>query len=233
MSCLISPVLCFRFFPLFSKYIYYLCNTKASIIHSTTAVLQEFRCDGVVYLELRTTPRLCSDLSKDGYVSTILDCIHKFTNPAMTTNLILSVDRKNNAEEAMEVIDLAIKHQSRGVVGIDLCGNPLKGDVSVYQEAFAKAKRYGLKLTLHFAEVPSSSNAELQTLLSYGPERLGHVINVPEDIQAEIIRRKLGLELCLTCNVNAKLIRGGFADHHFRYWRDKECPLVICVSMPW
>ena len=149
----------------------------------------------------------------------------------MNTNLILSIDRKDTADQAMQTVDLAIKHKSRGVVGIDLCGNPLKGDVSIYRAAFSKAKAHDLKLTLHFAEVPaSSSETELKTLLSFEPERLGHVINVPENIRAEIIKRKLGLELCLTCNVNAKLISGGFSDHHFRYWKDKGCPLVICVS---
>ncbi|MCJ1286255.1 hypothetical protein MMC26_005600 [Xylographa opegraphella] len=131
----------------------------------------------------------------------------------------------------MQTVDLAIKHKSRGIVGIDLCGNPLKGDVSIYKSAFSKAKAHDLKLTLHFAEVPaSSSEFELKTLLSYEPERLGHVINVPEDIKDEIKKRKLGLELCLTCNVNARLISGGFTDHHFRYWRDKGCPLVICTD---
>jgi len=149
----------------------------------------------------------------------------------MPTRLILSVDRRNTAAEAMEVVDLAIKYKSCGIVGIDLCGNPLKGDVSTYRETFTKAKLHGLKLTLHFAEISASSTEEeLQTLLSYGPDRLGHVINVPDTVKQEIIKRKLGLELCLTCNVNAKMISGGFADHHFSYWRDKGCPLILGVS---
>ena len=220
-----------RFFPLFSQYIYGLCNTRASIIYSTTAVLQDFQSDGLVYLELRTTPRSCHDLSKDDYVSTVLDCVRNFKSDTMNTNLILSIDRKDTADQAMQTVDLAIKHISSGVVGIDLCGNPLNGDVTVYRAAFAKAKAHDLKLTLHFAEVlASSSEIELNALLSYEPTRLGHVINVPDNIKDEIIKRQLGLELCLTCNINAKLISGGFPDHHFRYWKDKGCPLVICVS---
>ena len=149
----------------------------------------------------------------------------------MSVYLILSIDRSNTASEAMAVVDLAIEYQSRGIVGIDLCGNPLKGDVSVYRDAFAKARRHSLRVTLHFAEVPASSTEEeLQSLLSFEPDRLGHVINVPDNIKDEIIDRKLGLELCLTCNVNAKLVSGGFAAHHFSYWRDKGCPVVLCVS---
>lgn len=151
----------------------------------------------------------------------------------MPTYLILSVDRSNTAAEAMSVVDLAIKHRSRGIIGIDLCGNPTSGDISIYGPAFAKAKQHHLKLTLHFGEVPSPFlEQELRTLLSYNPDRLGHVIHVPDIIKREITARKLALELCLSCNVHAKLIPGGFAEHHFGYWWDKGCPIILCVSTP-
>jgi adenosine deaminase len=194
-------------------------------------VLDQFSDDGVVYLELRTTPRICADLSKAEYVATVIECIEEFGKTKMSTYLILSIDRENTANEAMEVVDIAIKYKPRGVVGVDLCGNPLKGNVKTFQDAFSKAKDCGLKITLHFAEIPASSSAEeLRTLLSFDPERLGHVINVPEIFKEEIIHRKLGLELCLTCNVNAQLISGGFSDHHFGFWRNTVCPIIICVS---
>ncbi|KAF7540669.1 hypothetical protein G7054_g1120 [Neopestalotiopsis clavispora] len=45
------------FFPLFSSYIYQLINDRESLEYSTKAVVGEFAADGVVYLELRTTPR--------------------------------------------------------------------------------------------------------------------------------------------------------------------------------
>lgn len=204
-----------------------------SLKFSTTSVLQDFMDDGVIYLELRTTPREIPSrgITKDDYVSAVLDCIEDFGKDKMSAHLILSVDRRNTEIEAMEVVDLAIKYKSRGVVAVDLCGDPSQGDVLLFRAAFARAKHQGLKLTLHFAEVPSSSvEEELMTLLSYEPERIGHVIHVSESVKKEIAARKLGLELCLSCNVHAKLIPGGFSDHHFGYWRDKRCPLILCVS---
>ena len=223
-----------RFFPLFDDYIYRLCNTVEAIEYATRRVLEGFRDDGVCYLELRTTPRSSVEggITKELYVATVLGCIESFGRDQMSTYLILSVDRRNTPSQAMEAVDLTIKYKDRGVVGVDLCGNPLKGDVSTFRDAFAKAKGAGLKITLHFAEVPESSTAEeLRTLLSYEPDRLGHVINVPAEIQKEIADRALGLELCLSCNVHAKLIPGSFADHHFGYWRDKGCPISLCVSV--
>ena len=152
----------------------------------------------------------------------------------MTTYLILSVDRRVTAAEALEVVDLAIKYQRRGVIGLDLCGDPSKAvDVSKFREAFEKAKDCGLKITLHFAEVPSSSSdEELQALLSFQPDRLGHVIHINDAIGEEIKSRKLALELCLSCNVSAKLTKGGFKGHIFGQWikEQNRGPIVLCVG---
>lgn len=67
-------------------------------------------------------------------------------------------------------------------------------------------------------------------MLEYEPDRIGHVINVPDDVKEEIVRRKLGLELCLSCNVHANMITGTFGDHHFGWWRETGCPIALSVS---
>ncbi len=63
------------------------------------------------------------------------------------------------------------------------------------------------------------------------PQRIGHVINVPDDVKEEIVKRKLGLELCLSCNVHAKMITGTYGDHHFGWWRGKGCPIALSVCL--
>lgn len=149
----------------------------------------------------------------------------------MKTNLILSIDRRNDLPTALSVVDLALKYRPQGVVGIDLCGDPVSGDVSIFQPAFQAAKSQGLKITIHFAEAPQSSTPqELWQLLDYKPDRIGHVINVPDDVKEEIVRRNLGLELCLSCNVHAKMITGTYGDHHFGWWRETGCPIALSVS---
>ena len=148
----------------------------------------------------------------------------------MKTYLILSINRRNTAAEAMEVVDLAVKYRPQGVVGVDLCGDPSKGDVSTFVEAFTKAREHHLGITLHFAEIPdSATESEMKILLDLKPDRLGHVIHVPDSIKEEIVRRKLGLELCLSCNILAKMTTGGFAAHHFGFYRGKGCPISLCV----
>lgn len=117
-------------FPLFSKYTYQLCNDVPSIQYSTGKVLEDFERDGVVYLELRTTPREFKEtgLSKRKYVETILESIERYErgpSTSMKTFLLLSVDRRDTTQKAAECIDLAIQYKDRGVVGVDLCGDPL------------------------------------------------------------------------------------------------------------
>jgi adenosine deaminase len=174
-------------------------------------------------------------LTKVDYVRTILDIMNAHNADASNTMrafLILSIDRRNTPAEAQEVVDLAIKYQSSGVVGIDLCGDPAKGDVRIFADAFARAKAAGLKITLHFAETElSATDVELSTLLSWHPDRLGHVIHVKEEFQEIIKRENIGLELCLSCNVHAKMIRGGYSDHHFGMWRHSNVPVAICVCI--
>jgi adenosine deaminase len=204
--------------------------------YSTNAVLQEFQEDGVVYIELRTTPRAIPDrgVTKDDYIRTVLDILRLHNEDdcnTMRAFLILSIDRRNTIAEAEEVVDLATKYQSVGVVGVDLCGDPAKGDVRIFANSFARAKAAGSKITLHFAESePSSSDLELETLLSWKPDRLGHVIHVKEQFRRIIEQQNIGVELCLSCNVHAKMITGTYSDHHFGMWRHSSVPVALSVG---
>ncbi|KAI0123809.1 hypothetical protein BJ170DRAFT_640485 [Xylariales sp. AK1849] len=221
------------FFPLFSSYIYLLVNDRDSLEYSTKSVVKDFAEDGVVYLELRTTPRSMSSagLDKAGYVGAVLDAMAagQRENPGINTRLILSIDRRNTLEEACEAVTLAKQFQAQGVVAIDLCGDPAKGDVSIFTPAIEEAKAAGLKMTIHFAEAESSaSEAELRTIMAWEPDRLGHVIHVPEPVRQQISARKgIGLELCLSCNVQAKMIVGSFEAHHFGEWWRVDGPIVV------
>ncbi|KAI0530276.1 Metallo-dependent hydrolase [Xylaria digitata] len=225
------------FFPLFSSYIYRLVDDADSLRYSTISVIQDFASDGVVYLELRTTPRAFpgEGLDKRAYVNHVLIAIDEAQRrfPSIQVRLILSVDRRNTLAEANEVIELAVYFSRHGVVAVDLCGDPTKGDVSLFTPAFEEARARGLKITAHFAEAEySATEAELETILRWMPDRLGHVIHVPEHIKTQIAARLgIGLELCLSCNVQAKMIVGGFDAHHFgQWWRVDGTVVVPCTD---
>ena len=231
------------FFPLFDKYIYHLCNDVETVKYITKRVIRDFESDGVRYLELRTTPRKCKStgVGMEEYVAAVNEGVRFWHRPNFVERievyLIFSIDRKMTTEQGMEVVDLAIQYQFRSnnqgcyVVGIDLCGNPTKGDVSVFTPAFEKAKKHNLGITAHFAEVTQySTDAELNTILSWKPDRLGHCINVPSELKDVICSQSLGLELCLSCNVLAGLTTGGFENHHLKEWITRDCPVALSTD---
>ncbi|KAL2181458.1 uncharacterized protein P884DRAFT_265915 [Thermothelomyces heterothallicus CBS 202.75] len=225
------------FFPLFSSYIYNLVNDAAALRYATLSVLRDFAADGVVYLELRTTPRAmpAAGLTEAGYVQTILDAIADYEraeqrSPGLRTKLILSIDRRHSPSQAACVLALAKQFLGRGVVGLDLCGDPAAPLDPALPAVLDEARRVpGLGLTLHFAEAPcSAGGAELDALLACRPDRLGHVICVSERVRREILSRPgIGLELCLSCNVHAGMICGGFEAHHFREWWNVDGTVVV------
>jgi len=228
------------FFPLFSSYIYALVNDRHSIEYSTNCVLRDFADDGVIYLELRTTPRDVKTaegalvMTASQYVMTVLDCLrgqNSASGSTMQVRLILSIDRRMAADEAHRVVDLALYNRGTGVVGVDICGDPSMGDISVFSPAIAKAKRAGMGVTVHFAEAAESAGLdELRTILDWNPGRLGHVIHEPEAMRDEILRRGIAVELCLSCNVHAKMITGSYKDHHFEYWWKQKARIALSTD---
>ncbi|PYH48397.1 putative adenosine deaminase [Aspergillus saccharolyticus JOP 1030-1] len=233
------------FFTTFSTMIYHLLTTLTDIRYATYSTLTDFAADGVTYLELRTIPRASpghQNFTREEYLITVLETIAEFDRrqrgspleTQMTTNLILAIDRGGmTAQEAMEVVELAINNRRKCVVvGVDICGNPTKGDISIYGPAIQKAKDAGLGVTLHFAEAQQQPQAdELMTLLDFEPDRLGHVIHVPGQVKEKIKKRRLALELCLSCNVHAGMVNGGFAEHHFgEWWGEKDGAVVVLCT---
>ena len=169
-----------NFFALFPA-IYALTSTPHATRLAARAVLGQFLEPGYLqpddppqceYLELRTTPRANENMTREEYLSAVLDEVEAY--PSGKAALLVSVDRRMSEEDAISVVEIAIKlrEQGRRVVGIDLCGTPSVsrsyravsstysfrqvGNAGSWLPAFELARDNGLQLTLHIAEVRSS-----------------------------------------------------------------------------
>ena len=67
--------------------------------------------------------------------------------------LLLSIDRREGSDAALETVQLAAELQAEGIVGVDLSGNPTVGSWDSWEPALREARRLGLKLTIHAGEV--------------------------------------------------------------------------------
>ena len=110
--------------------IYHITSTPRAVALATSAVLDSFlepspqgdppQC---TYIELRTTPRSSPYMSREEYLSVVLDEVVKREDKAA---LIVSVDRRMTLQDATECVELAIHFRNSGqpVVAMDLCGLP-------------------------------------------------------------------------------------------------------------
>jgi len=154
------------FFPLFPA-IYALTDTPSALRRVTRDVLDAFLnppsnpppgftytpAPDCSYIELRTTPRATAHMSRYTYLTAVLDEIERF--PPDKAAIIVSIDRRMSEAEIAECVEAAIALRAAGrrVVGLDLCGDPRKGDVSTFEKHFRRGKEAGLGVTVHIAEV--------------------------------------------------------------------------------
>ncbi|KAJ6602329.1 adenosine deaminase-like protein [Mycena sp. CBHHK59/15] len=224
------------FFDLFPA-IYALTVGPASLRRAAHAVLAQF-LDGpapaCVYLELRSTPRMTPEMSRLEYVRTVLDEVERY--PPARAALIVSLDRRMDAEVMRECVEIAttLKAEGRRVVGVDLCGDPQAGflsagNVDTFSEHFANAQRAGLGITLHIAETLNNSPEETLRLLSYAPSRLGHATFLNEEAKSLVLQTKTCIEICLSSNLLCKTVTK-LEDHHIRYYLAHNHPIAICTD---
>ncbi|KAG1814312.1 uncharacterized protein BJ212DRAFT_1482058 [Suillus subaureus] len=172
--------------------IYALTSTPEAVATVTRAVLQSFlnsTGDGAespqcTYLELRTTPRMTTHMTRERYLTIVLDEIEKY--PATQAALIVSVDRRMSDLDVAECVSLAIEMKNRGrrVVGIDVCGDPRKGNMQYFTQHLSRAKGAGLGLTVHIAELTENTTEDSLALLSCRPDRLGHATFLSDELKA-------------------------------------------------
>ncbi|KAI8989996.1 hypothetical protein BDB01DRAFT_717643 [Pilobolus umbonatus] len=216
------------FFPIF-RFIYQLTDTEESVAIATRNIINEFKADGVRYLELRTTPRKNNEtnMTKHTYINTIVNVMQE-EREDIIVRLIISVDRSNTLAEAEEVVDLALMFKEKGVVGIDLCGNVSVGLFETLKPAFERAKKHGFSITLHFNEIKENL-IEAPSLLSIHPSRLGHATVLDDVSRRFIYENNIPIEVCMTSNIICKTV-DKYEEHHLKDLLEHQHPFALCVS---
>ena len=183
-------------------------------------VLEDMEADGVTYAEIRTTPQAQSDLefTDEDYVEAVLAGMQDYAaqrpmSERVIARLLLSIDRRSGKEAAERCVDLALLYKTKGVVGIDLSGDPTKGDWTEWEPALQRAREAGLKITLHAGEVPDT-HEEMSKMLDFSPERLGHVCFISPENEERLLASKTCVELCLTSNILSRST-DSYEVHHF------------------
>jgi adenosine deaminase len=190
--------------------------------------MEDFSQENVSYVELRTG---LSDREKYDCVLQALDECTKRAIP-LTCKLISSIHRDWSFQRAEQAVKLALEHRNRGVVALDLCGDPKKGVFKPFAPLFDYARREGLTWTCHFAE--SENESDLIDILNAKPARLGHCCYISKhpDIEERILRERIPIECCLSSNINTMRLHQGVSSHPVKNWIAKDQPFVLCTDNP-
>lgn len=222
------------------KLIHTIVDDEEAVYMLTVGVVRRFAAENVKYLELRSTPKEIpqTGMTRELYVQTMLRavCDCQKENLDITVYLLLSIDRRNGVQVAQLTVDLAerfFKETEGVVIGVDFSGDPAVGNAAEFIPVFLSAKQKGLKVASHLAELPKFEET-LSVLRVAPPDRIGHGTFLHQglkEIENIVISQKIPIEACMTSNLKCKTVTE-YSEHHFKFWFQKNHPVVICTDGP-
>ena len=193
---------CFSMFPLLHK----LIRGRNRLHLAVEDIISNFSQTNCRYLELRSGPKDDPEhgVSFEDYFFVLADAVAQTSQlwgeDAPRVAWIVSVDRAKGIFYAERTIKLACELYKKGFVcGLDFSGDPTVGDFKEYRKLFDRARDQGLPATIHIAEVPDAVDTE--TILEYGPERLGHACCLSPTQFEALLQSRIPVEICLSSNL--------------------------------
>jgi len=174
-----------------------------------------YRANGITLMELRTNPmkhNQHAEVDLDHLTMAIIRGMERalLEHKHLSAGIIYCIarDKDFTVEQNTTIIEKAIKYHRRGIVGIDVAG-PANGNFHLkdYIKVFEKARRKGLKITVHSGEV-RDANDMWEAIEYLRPHRIGHGILAAYDkpLMKELVRRKIVLEVCPMSNLATKAV---------------------------
>jgi adenosine deaminase len=223
-------------------------SSPSAIERSVYEVIgKEYRGSRVTQMELRFNPmkrNLNSELDLDHIIHAALRGMDRAVlEYGVKMGFIFCLAREFDHKLNNIIVDKAIKYRSRGVYGIDLAGTEtnameLKADrVAEYEDLFARARKAGLKCTVHTGETRGTGAEGVMSVVEkLKPHRIGHGIRAAYDESAMRVLREndIVLELCPTSNLHTKAVEGVEELRHIiRTFWDRKVKFTINTDGPY
>ncbi|RKH34906.1 adenosine deaminase [Corallococcus praedator] len=194
-------------------------SSPSAIERSVYEVIgKEYRGSRVTQIELRFNPmkrNLSSELDLDHIIHAALRGMDRAVlEYGVKVGFIFCLAREFDHKLNSIIVDKAIKYRSRGVYGIDLAGTERdamehKPALAEYEDLYARARKGGLKCTVHTGETAGTGSEGLMAAVEkLKPNRIGHGIRAAYDESAMKVLREnnITLELCPTSNIHTKAV---------------------------
>ena len=142
--------------------------------------------------------------------------------------LLFSINR-SKLEIGKETIDIAnqLRNNNNYVKGIELSGNPYRGDINKIIELMNYAKSINIPFTMHIAE--KIDDDEMLKLIECKPMRMGHGIYANEKGVELMNKYNIDCEICLTSNIVSRSI-DKFENHPIASNKKYKGKLFFCCD---
>ncbi|KAH8383814.1 hypothetical protein KR009_010656 [Drosophila setifemur] len=214
------------------SFVHQLTSTLEGLRYATELVVRDFSQDNVQYVELRTTPKANGNYSRREYLQHVVEAIIevRVKYPGILVKLLPSINRAEPLTVAEETVSLSLEFaQSHPdlILGIDLSGNPSKGKFADFAPLLSRARKEGLKLVIHCAEIENPS--EIKEMLEFGMSRCGHGTFLSTEDIAYLKNHNIPIECCLTSNIKSGTVPS-LEEHHLKRLMAAEAHKVICTD---
>jgi adenosine deaminase/aminodeoxyfutalosine deaminase len=144
---------------------------------------------------------------------------------------IFDATRHFGVEEAQRVFELAVRYQSRHVVGIGIGGDEQKAPPELFRGVYAYAEEHGLRLTAHGGETGPAES--IWGALNLHAERIGHGLSAAQDpdLVEELAYRQIPLEICLTSNLRTGVCKS-IQEHPLKSYFEQGVMVTLNTDDP-
>jgi adenosine deaminase len=170
----------------------------------TFEACEDARAQNIRIMEFRYSPDFIAT-GKNGLTfekvhRAILAGMERARSDDLALGLIGIVQKTLPLAEAARTVDFMVENAA-SFVGLDFADKDTHA-LHAYAPLVDRARRAGLRLTVHAGEEPGSAGQVRDAIEQLGAERIGHGIHIVDDetIMALVRSQKVALEVCLTSN---------------------------------
>lgn len=166
-------------------------QTAANLRRVAKEYVEDLAADGIVYAEVRWAPEQhqAEGLSLDEAVEAVQTGLEEGMSSVEAQDGIIVVGQLISAmrqsDRADEVVEVALGHRDKGVLGFDIAGPEAGFPPSKFAGAFTRLAEEMLPATVHAGEADGVESVR-DALVSGRAQRLGHGIRVAEDITVTV-----------------------------------------------
>jgi adenosine deaminase len=178
--------------------------------------VEDARRESIDYIELRFSPWFMAEthaLHPQAVVEAVIDGVRAAqVETGVRAQLIGILSRTYGPDACRRELDALLACRD-GLVALDLAGDEQLFPPRLFREHFRRARDAGLHITIHAGEADGADSVRA-AITDLGAERIGHGIRAVHDpaVLDLLAERGIGLEICLTSNVQTSVVPG-YAAH--------------------